>query len=164
MSEFLSQFGIDWKLFLSQLANFVLILVVLNFFIYKPLLKILNEREKKIKKGIEDATRATTELQMARQTSEKAILDAKVQANQIIATSQKESEKIILEGTKIQQEKVKQIIQEAKNAIQKEKEKMMHDLKSEVAELVIVTTEKFIDDNLSKDKKEEITKKLIKSR
>ena len=52
MNAFISQFGIDWKLFLSQLVNFALILIVLKFFVYNPVIKILKERNKKIKEGL----------------------------------------------------------------------------------------------------------------
>src|SRR3989339_882759 len=52
MGEFLSQFGISWKLLLSQLINFALILIVLRIFIYKPLLNVLKERREKIEKGL----------------------------------------------------------------------------------------------------------------
>jgi F-type H+-transporting ATPase subunit b len=57
-NAFISQFGIDWKLFLSQLINFVLILIVLKFFVYNPVLKILKERNKKIKEGLDKAEEA----------------------------------------------------------------------------------------------------------
>ena len=51
MNAFISQFGLDWKLFLSQLVNFILILIILTIFVYKPVLKIIKERNKKIKEG-----------------------------------------------------------------------------------------------------------------
>ncbi|MCX6720497.1 MAG: hypothetical protein NTW11_01700 [Candidatus Staskawiczbacteria bacterium] len=57
-NAFISQFGIDWKLFISQLVNFIIILVVLSFFVYKPVIKILKDRNKKIKEGLDKAEEA----------------------------------------------------------------------------------------------------------
>jgi len=61
-NAFISQFGIDWKLFLSQLVNFVIILIVLRFFVYNPVLKMLKERNKKIKEGLDKAEEANVRL------------------------------------------------------------------------------------------------------
>jgi F0F1-type ATP synthase membrane subunit b/b' len=60
-NAFIEQFGIDWKLFLSQLINFVLILIILKFFVYNPVLKTLKERNKKIKEGLDDLKDETKE-------------------------------------------------------------------------------------------------------
>lgn len=62
MNEFLDQFGIDWKLFLSQLVNFALILIVLKLFVYKPVLKMIKDRNKKIKEGLDKAEEANVRL------------------------------------------------------------------------------------------------------
>ena len=51
-NQLLSQLGIDWKLFLSQAVNFFILLLVLTFFVYKPLIKIVKERNKRIKEGL----------------------------------------------------------------------------------------------------------------
>lgn len=61
-NAFISQFGIDWKLFLSQLVNFALILIILKFFVYNPVIKILKERNKKIKEGLDKAEEAGVRL------------------------------------------------------------------------------------------------------
>ena len=58
MAELLSQLGIDGKLLLSQGVNFGIVLAVLTYFIYKPLVKILNERKTKIEFGLKGAAEA----------------------------------------------------------------------------------------------------------
>ena len=50
----LGKLGIDWKLFLSQAFNFFVLLGVLTFFVYKPLMTVIKERNKKIKTGLEN--------------------------------------------------------------------------------------------------------------
>ena len=52
MSELFSQLGIDWKLLLAQGVNFVILLVVLTKFVYKPLMKMVEARRQKIELGI----------------------------------------------------------------------------------------------------------------
>ena len=62
MNALLDQLGIDWKLFLSQAVNFFILLGVLTFFVYKPLMKVLKERTQKIKTGLEKAEEADIRL------------------------------------------------------------------------------------------------------
>jgi F-type H+-transporting ATPase subunit b len=62
MSELFSQLGIDWRLFLSQAANFIILLVVLRFFAYEPILKVLKERREKIADGFAKAAEADRRL------------------------------------------------------------------------------------------------------
>jgi len=62
-SGLLFQLGINWKLFLSQAVNFFILLVILRFFVYKPLLSVIKERNKKIKDGLDKAKEADERLQ-----------------------------------------------------------------------------------------------------
>ena len=58
MEQLISAFGIDVKLITIQIINFVVLAGLLSYFLYKPVLKILDEREEKIKQGIADAEEA----------------------------------------------------------------------------------------------------------
>ena len=133
MNEFVSQFGLDWKLFLSQLINFVLILIVLTFFVYKPVIKMLKERNKKIKEGLDKAQEAgvrlkeidvigktkikeaeTTSINMIRETEKKAkILEQELHKK--IEDNQMKLEKEAQANYKKQQEQAQDLV--LKNAI-----------------------------------------------
>ena len=58
--------GIDWKIFLAQLVNFGIVFFVLKKFAFSPIQKLLKERQSKIEKGLNDATRSASELSMAK--------------------------------------------------------------------------------------------------
>jgi F-type H+-transporting ATPase subunit b len=62
MDSLLENFGLDWKLLVSQAANFFLLLVILRATVYKPLLKLIAERRKKIKDGLAHAEEADARL------------------------------------------------------------------------------------------------------
>ena len=61
-NQLLFQLGINWKLFLSQTVNFFILLGVLTFFVYKPLIKVIKLRNSKIKEGLEKAEEADVRL------------------------------------------------------------------------------------------------------
>ena len=73
MNAFLDQFGIDWQLFLSQLVNFFLILIILRLFVYKPVLKVIKDRNKKIKEGLDKAEEAGIRLKQIDQLGKEKI-------------------------------------------------------------------------------------------
>jgi len=65
MGEFFSAFGVDvWKL-LFQVLNFLLLLWLLNRFLFKPVLARLDERQTRIAKGLEDAESAARDRELA---------------------------------------------------------------------------------------------------
>ena len=89
MSSFISQFGIDWKLFLSQLVNFVLILIVLKFFVYNPVIKILKERNKKIKEGLDKAEEAGVRLKEIDKIGKEKLREAEATSIDMIKTTER---------------------------------------------------------------------------
>ena len=62
MSELIKTLGVNWKLLLAQAVNFLIILTVLRFTVYKPLTQALRKRREKIEQGLRDAESAGTRL------------------------------------------------------------------------------------------------------
>jgi F-type H+-transporting ATPase subunit b len=134
MNEFLSQFGLDWGLFASQLVNFILILIILRIFLYKPVLKIIKDRNKKIKEGLDRAEEAgvrlkeidsigkekikeaeLTSISIIKDTENKAkVLEQKLQKR--AEENQLQAQKDLQASYKKQQEEAKEIV--LKNAIE----------------------------------------------
>ena len=91
MQQLLSQVGIDWHLLLSQAVNFLVLLIVLRFFLYKPLLKLLADRKKKIEEGVEKAKMADVRLLEANEKSKEKIKEAEKQAIGIIQKTENDA-------------------------------------------------------------------------
>ena len=130
MNEFLSQFGIDWKLFVSQLVNFFLILIVLKFFVYNPVVKMLKERSKKIKEGLDKAEEAGVRLKEIDAIGKEKIKEAENKSIGIIKATetkaktlehelQKKSEENQLKLQKDLQESYKRQEEQAKDLVLK---------------------------------------------
>ena len=102
MSELFSQLGIDFRLLLSQGANFFIVLILLTIFVYKPLLKILNERKAKIEFGLRGAKEAEERLAGIEELKRKKIIEAEKKALEIVRIAEADAgargEKIIVEA------------------------------------------------------------------
>ena len=63
VNAFITNFGIDWKMLLSQITAFFVLFFLLRFLAYKPILAILKKRQEKIDLGLAHAKEAQTRLQ-----------------------------------------------------------------------------------------------------
>jgi F-type H+-transporting ATPase subunit b len=118
--QIFKEFGVNPVLLVAQIINFLIILVVLKKFMYKPVLQMMKKREAEIKKGLDDSQKAEEKLkeaeerekqiiQKAQEKAEKIVGDAKLQASELVAESELNakaaSEKILAEAeAKISQE------------------------------------------------------------
>ena len=71
MADLLHQLGVDWRLLIAQGVNFFVVLAVLTFLVYRPLLRLLAERRKRIEfglKGAEEAERRLNEIENERKS------------------------------------------------------------------------------------------------
>ena len=85
MEGILNTFGIDWRLIVIQIINFGLLAAALWYFLYTPILNVLNERENKIKKGIEDAETAGKTLATAEDEKKNILTKAQTTAEKTVA-------------------------------------------------------------------------------
>lgn len=87
MSALFSTFGLDWHLLVAQIVNFTVLAVALTWFLYKPVLKMVQERKRIVAKGVEDAERAGEMLTDADSEASKRIKTADEQAEKIVAAA-----------------------------------------------------------------------------
>lgn len=147
---------------LAQIVNFVILLAVLYKFAYGPVLKMLEERTKKIEKGLKDAEESHKKLAEISEKEAAVLVEARKNAQQIIKKSEetaiRNAEEIVA-AAKGQSDK---ILESAKKQIEQEKEKILLEVKAEVAGLVVAATEKIIHAKLDGEKDRELISQSIK--
>lgn len=136
MSELVSQLGIDPKLLLAQGVNFLILLFVLTKFVYKPLIKMVEERRKKIELGIKGGERAEKIIKEAEQEKVGIIKEADIQAVFIISEAEKNAQK---KGQDIAHQadmKAQQILHEAMLLAERKEKEEMEKVSAEAKKLV----------------------------
>jgi F-type H+-transporting ATPase subunit b len=124
VNEFLEQFGINWKVFISQLINFSLVLIILRAFVYKPVLKILNERAGKIKEGLKKAEEADIRLKEIDIIGKEKIKSAEIASINIIKSTEEKAKDLDHELRKKLEEKQLQLQKDLQETYQKQQEEM----------------------------------------
>ncbi len=145
----LGALGVNWKLFIAQLLNFSVVLFVMWKWVYTPLLKIIDSRTAKIDKGLKDAEAAAAAKSGAEQASEEAILAARKEAQRLIEEAQKAAEAQRAELKAKTQAELAALVQQGKDTLAAEKEKMVREAGSEIAELAVMIAGKALGEKLT---------------
>jgi F-type H+-transporting ATPase subunit b len=145
MNAFISQFGLDWKLFLSQLVNFILILIVLKFFVYNPVLKVLKERSKKIKEGLDKAEEAGLRLKEVDNIGKAKIKEAENTSINIIKDTEKKAKVLEQELQKKSEENQRQMQKDLQDTYKKQQEQAKDLVLKNAIELVKKTIIKTVE-------------------
>lgn len=160
--EILKNFGFEPVLFAAQIVNFLILAFIFKKFMYKPVLKILKERQMKIKKGIEEAELAHASLISAEEKRDEILKKTTIEAEKIIENAKTLAEDVkntVLEKSKVDAEK---IISEGKKQVILEMEKAETQAKEIALVLSEKILEKVIEDLFTKGEKEKILQRNIK--
>ena len=140
---------LDPGLFVWTILTFLLLLFVLAKFAWKPLLKMLNDREELIRSSLEDAEKAKEKLEKLNAEGEATINQARSEAQSILSEGKAAAAKLKDETLDVAKEQAKQIASEAEKQINIEKDKAIAEIKSEVVNLSMSIAEKLINKNIS---------------
>ncbi len=160
--EVLAKLGVDWKLLLAQVVNFLILLWVLRRFAYKPMLKFLDDRSKKIETGLRDAKLASEKLSEMERKEREVLEAARKESGAIVARAKESAEKM---GEKIMtesREEAARILNETRKKIENERENLRAEMKQELAGLVLLATEKVLGEKMRDAKDENIVREAVK--
>ena len=162
MDSLIETFHIDWRLLIAQIVNFSIVFAVLYWFAFKPLARVMAERTSKIAKGLDDAKKVEEKLALTQEEFNKAMSEAKKQANLILEKAGLEADARKREMIMRAKEEIGQIINQEKQKMQTEKAATLKEIKKEAADLVIATVEKVLGEKMDEKKDKEMIKKMIK--
>ena len=142
---------------------FGLVLFVLSKYAWKPIMKMLHEREHAIDSALHEADKAREEMKKLKVDNEKLLKEAKEEHDAILAEARKIKDKMIEDARMKASQEAQRVVDSAKERIENEKMAALVDLKNEIARLSIEIAEKVVKAELSeKNKHEELIERLIK--
>lgn len=158
-----SPFDINGGVIIWTVIIFVILLAVLYRLGYPALLRMVEERERKIQKQLEDAERANAEAQRLLEEHKKQIAAARNEAQEILAkaktVSQKERETLLAKA----REEYDALLNRARKDIDAEKEKAIQALRREAVDLSIAAASRVIEANLDTDANRKLVTEFLES-
>ena len=149
ISKIVNDFGISWPFFLAQVVNFCVVAFILWKFAFKPVLATLDERQQKIAAGLQYAEEIKAKLEAAQQESAAMIKKSSLEASRLVEEARKAAKEFVDRQTQEASAKSADILAKGQQAIDLEHKKMLADARSEIARLVVVTTERVLAKKLS---------------
>lgn len=147
MEKLLNDFS--YGLFFWQLVILTILILLLAKFAWKPILNSLSEREEGIKNALESAENARKEMQDLQADNQRILNEARVERDTILKEAREMKEKMIADAKNEAQAQGLKMIEQAKAAIESEKNAAMAELKTQVSTLSLSIAEKLLKDELS---------------
>lgn len=141
--------GFDVRKLVFEIINFLVLMVILRFILFKPLMKILKERQDKIRAGLETAETADVKLSDAQSEADRFLVEARDEGDRLKEEIRKAAEDEKSRMLSDARKKAEQIVHETQARVEEEREKTIAELRSRLMELVTLTTRKILQEELS---------------
>lgn len=144
MDQLIEAFGLDLKLIIAQIINFAVLVALLSYFLYKPLLKVLSDREEKITQGVKDAEAAAAAKASADTEKQEIVSAAHKEAEEVAMRAKAHADEKAADITKAADAKAAGIVASAEQKAADIKAQAHKESEAEIAKLAILAAEKIL--------------------
>jgi F-type H+-transporting ATPase subunit b len=153
--------GINLRIFIAQLINFSVVLLVLWKWAYKPIVKLLEERQEKIEKGVKAAEDAQSRILDIEKEHDSVIKTARGEAVKVMEEAQAKADerrKVLLEKAK---DEVKVVVAQGKTQLVAQKEQMIREVREEIAKIAVDAARKILADAIDEKKAMKLATEVV---
>ena len=141
---------------------FIVFFILLRKFAWKPILGAVKGREESINNALASAEAARKEMQNLTADNERILQEARMERDALLKEAREMKEKMIADSKHEAQIQGERMIEQAKTAIEAEKNAAMAELKSQVSSLSLEIAEKLLKDELSnKESQMKLVEKML---
>jgi F-type H+-transporting ATPase subunit b len=160
MEKLINQFELG--LFFWQVLIFVGLIFLLKKFAWKPILDAVNDREQGIKNALESADNARKEMLNLQADNQRILQEARTERDALLKDAREMKEKMVADAKTEAEAQGLKMIEQAKAAIESEKNAAMAELKLQVSTLSLQIAEKLLKDELSnKEAQVKLVEKML---
>ena len=136
--------GLNWPGFIWHLINFAILLFVLQRFLFPPVLRMLDERQARIRESMERAEAIQAESARAAETLKAQLDEARWEGQNIVNNASQMAERIRTERQQQAQAEYEAILKRAQEDAAREREQAFAELRAQVADLAVLAAERII--------------------
>ena len=159
--EGLAGLGINLPTLIAQIVNFIVLFGLLYLVAYKPIMRMLDERSRKIKESMEQTEFIKKQAAHAEEEFEKRIEAAAKEGQEVVARAARTGEELRQKAQGQAEQEGEALINRARAEIQRERDEAIVELRKEFADLTILAAEKVIDRSLDKKAHRQIIDKVL---
>lgn len=144
----MDKLGLNLGYLLLQIFNFLILFVVLRVWVYKPILGLLDKRRRAIAQGLEDARVAAEARASAEKEAARIIADAQAEASKVVREANERAQDVAKEVRAEAEVEVAKVREAALSEADAERNRILGDLRGQVAALSIAATQKLVGETL----------------
>jgi len=133
-------FGVTWPHLIAQIISFCIVCALLHRFAYRPVLAMLEERRQRIAEGLANADKIKDELARTEAQRQEVMAQVNAQATILIEEARAAAARVQQQETQRAIAAAEQIMLKAREATEREHDRMLAELKREVGRLIVQTT------------------------
>lgn len=153
--------GLNLGYLLVQLFSFIILVLILHAWVYKPLMDMLDRRRKMIAQGVEDARVAAEARENAEKDAEKILSEAKQEAGENIREAKQRAETTALQIREQAENEASEIRADAEESAHRIRNEALKDLRGEVASLAIAAARQVISSSLDEERQREMVQSFF---
>jgi len=153
--------GINLIYLIAHIINFLLLLWLLKRFAYRPVLRMLEERRRRIEEGLKAADLAREEAARQRAELEKQLEEERRKAQERIAAATRQVEELREKILSEAREEAERIIAEAREQAQQERERILQEARRQIADLSLLLAQKVVGESLDEKKQHQLIEKFL---
>jgi F-type H+-transporting ATPase subunit b len=157
----ISQLGISLPTLITQVVTFIILLVVLRFVAYKPIMRMLDERSRRIKESMEQAEALKAQSARGEEELKKQLEQASREGQDRIARAVKVGEDVKQKAQEDAKKEAENLITRARSEIQRERDDAITEVRREFADLTVLAAGKVIEKSLNKEEHRELIEKVL---
>jgi F-type H+-transporting ATPase subunit b len=142
-------------------ANFVIFLVLMWQFAFKPIAGMLAERRQRIEQGLRDAEQAKKDRESAETERLAALTEARREANDILARAQKVAQETRDADIAATREELERMRVRASDEINAEKSRALADLRAEVADLALQAAGRVVGETMTDQRQRRLVEEFL---
>lgn len=152
---------VNLTLTVSTFVLFLIFAFVLGKFGWKPLLQMIEEREKGVREAVETAEKASAEAQAALEKHREMLREAGREREEILKRAVKESEQLRQELVGKARAESEQALQRARDQIEREKSAAIQELRAHVADIAMEAAAKIVTSSLTPETQRKLVNDYI---
>jgi F-type H+-transporting ATPase subunit b len=153
----------DPGLFIWTVITFLIVLAILRWKAWGPLMEALDAREKQIEESLSKAEKVTADAEQQAAKNEEILNTARKEAQDIVTQAREAGDKLKQKLEEDGKEQYSGMLEKAKEQIDAEKQKALNDIKNMVAEIALEASEKIIKRNLNSEDNQKIIDETVQS-
>lgn len=158
----LGTLGIDGGIFVAQLVNFLVVLLVLWKFAYKPILKMLDQRSERVEKSMRDADLVEKRVAALEDERKQVVAEARTEAAKVMDAARTDAESMKTDMVEKAKREVERVVVNGKAQLKSDQEAMMREARKELVEIAVSAAKRILADGVDEKKSASLAEEVVR--